>query len=274
MTDPVASHRAPSPAAVAAILTALVVGWSILVTSKAQSQSRADVSNEAETHYKRGVKLYQEGDYDEAVKELREAYALTPAPMLLYNIAMAEWRSGDLKAALEAGNRANSEGVPEAIRPKLAARLRAFESIRSGRDVAIDRSRAAGPEPRTDRSGGRREGLGAQGWVGISLAAGGMAALGGALGIDRHLASESEEFERIAARGDENAYTRKYKQIVRRQRTGLTLWGVGVVATSVGVGLLVDAWSGRRARSNRDRRTAELSVTAGIRRGGIRIEFW
>lgn len=274
MTELSALYRPSAPASCGLSLAALAFAASLLWSSAAVAQPQPDVSDEAEAHYQRGVKLYQEGSYDRASEELREAYSLTPAPMLLYNISVAEWRSGDLEAALSAGYRASSEGVPEAIAPKLSARLRAFESVRSGRRVAGNQGRAGDRAPRTDRSGGRGGGLGTQGWIGVSLAASGVAALGGAFGIDRHLKSESEEFERAAARGDGETYARKYEQLVRRQRTGLVLLGAGALAASTGAALLIADASGESEASDRDRRAATFSLAPGIRGGTLRIEFW
>jgi hypothetical protein len=55
---------------------------------------------EARRAYDRGVTEYNLGRFDRAIAEFERAYELDPAPMLLYNLAQAERRAGNLRRAV------------------------------------------------------------------------------------------------------------------------------------------------------------------------------
>jgi hypothetical protein len=55
---------------------------------------------EARRAYDRGVTEYNLGRFDRAIAEFERAYELDPAPMLLYNLAQAERRKGNLRRAV------------------------------------------------------------------------------------------------------------------------------------------------------------------------------
>lgn len=55
-----------------------------------------------EDHQRKGNRLYADGDYREALSELYAAYALKPAPHLLYQIGQAQLHLREGRAALEA----------------------------------------------------------------------------------------------------------------------------------------------------------------------------
>src|SRR5438552_3265921 len=44
--------------------------------------------------YRRGVELYERGEYDEAIELFQRAYSLTHAPLLLFDIAQSYRRKG------------------------------------------------------------------------------------------------------------------------------------------------------------------------------------
>ena len=48
-----------------------------------------------------GSALYEEGDYEHALVAFEAAYELSPAPLLLFNMANTLERMGSLEAALE-----------------------------------------------------------------------------------------------------------------------------------------------------------------------------
>ena len=79
-----------------AIALALVV-VAFAVAARAQSGNRAA---EAKRRLDAGNKLYLEGRYDDAVRELRAGYALDARPDFLYALGQAERKRGDCKAAV------------------------------------------------------------------------------------------------------------------------------------------------------------------------------
>lgn len=57
---------------------------------------------EAKAHFQKGQLAYQTSDYAAAISEWQAAYALDPRPLLQYNIAQAQERSGNTEAAIQA----------------------------------------------------------------------------------------------------------------------------------------------------------------------------
>jgi hypothetical protein len=55
--------------------------------SEPKAPPKKPQQKEADQHFKRGVALYNEGKYAEALAEFERAYELTPHPLVLYNIA-------------------------------------------------------------------------------------------------------------------------------------------------------------------------------------------
>jgi tetratricopeptide (TPR) repeat protein len=56
----------------------------------------------ARTHVKEGIAYYNDGRYDDAVREMEAAYALKPLPDLQYNLAQCYERLGKLPEAVKA----------------------------------------------------------------------------------------------------------------------------------------------------------------------------
>ena len=63
--------------------------------------AQADVRTEARQHFRRGMALIAEGNIDEGVAELEEAYDILPHPNALYNIARAYAESGRYEQAID-----------------------------------------------------------------------------------------------------------------------------------------------------------------------------
>lgn len=259
-------------------LCAILVSGSVLgIPAAGVGQSTPDVSDEAEAHYRRGTQLYEEGNYESAAEELRKAYSLAPAPMLLYNVSIAEWRAGALHSALTAAYRARAEGMPERMKPTIDARIRAFERLIAARDAATGLARRVNAEP-TQSAGetnrqpppeSRRRRLGTSGWIGVSLAAVGLTSLTGAYSVDRQLASDAEEFERAASRGDAAAYGHHLRNLRRRQRFGQILLGIGAVATATSAGFLIAEFSPNSRESERPGNENRLEFNLRLAPGQI-----
>ncbi|HSO33849.1 MAG TPA: PEGA domain-containing protein [Labilithrix sp.] len=107
------------------LLLAAVASLVLASTSPAGAQSA-----EAETHFKRGVSLYQEGDFKAALAEFRRAYEISHKWQLLYNVGQAEYQTHDYAAALssfETFLREGGERIPKSRRADIEqeiARLR------------------------------------------------------------------------------------------------------------------------------------------------------
>lgn len=81
-------------------LVALGVFLALAASTPAAGQE--DGLNEARRAYEAGTKHYSLGEYDEAVALFRQAYDLSAAPGLLFNIAQAQRLAGRCAPALEA----------------------------------------------------------------------------------------------------------------------------------------------------------------------------
>jgi len=66
----------------------------------AASVAHADSETEAQEHFKRGVKLYNLGHFQDAIPEFEKAYDLDPQPILLFNIAQSHRQNGNKERAL------------------------------------------------------------------------------------------------------------------------------------------------------------------------------
>ncbi len=74
-----------------------VLGWGALSPVDAW----ADVRGDARRHFRAGMALISEKQYDEAIAELQQAYAIKPHPNVLFNIARAHEAAGRLPEAIE-----------------------------------------------------------------------------------------------------------------------------------------------------------------------------
>lgn len=257
--------------AICAAASAPATGW---------SESPSSDSDEAATeHYERGMKAFEAGNYEKAASELRKVYTLRPDPIVLYNIALAEWRSGDLEAARIAAERAKREGLPDRAVPKTDGRIAGFGVIAQSKQSASEISRApaaenaVSPSPEPGRVGDPR-GLTARGWTGIASAAAGVGLLGGAFAIERSLASQLEPYRRAAREGDLEEYRdfqdNRLGDLRRLQTVGRIFFGVGLVATSTGATLLVWDLSSGPGSTERDARVQLIPRTSGAT---LSIEF-
>jgi tetratricopeptide (TPR) repeat protein len=60
---------------------------------------------EARTRFQRGIELYEEGDMDAALVELRRAYEIAPSYKLLFNIGQVQLQKSDYASALDSFER-------------------------------------------------------------------------------------------------------------------------------------------------------------------------
>ncbi len=132
-------------------LTMLLSALVILAAAPnlAAEQSQAAVK-EASTRFKRGVELFDEGDFRTALIEFRRAYAVAPDFNVLYNIGQTQYQLSDYAGAfgtltryLEDGGekiKADRRGEVESALKKLEARvgkLRVSSNV-EGAEILVD----------------------------------------------------------------------------------------------------------------------------------------
>ncbi|HYH95730.1 tetratricopeptide repeat protein, partial [Hyalangium sp.] len=93
----------------------------------------ADERLEARRHFRNGMSLIAQGQFDQGITELQEAYAIKPHPNVLYNIARAYLDAGRSTEALDWYRRYLSANPPDAesVRAtiaKLEATVKASEA--------------------------------------------------------------------------------------------------------------------------------------------------
>ena len=151
----------------------------------APSLARAEDPNEARAKelFENGARLYEEGQYDNAVMAWQAAYQLSPRPLLLFNMANAYERLGRYQEAYDYLNRYRAL-APTEERETLERRISNIE-----KRIAEVRERAASDKPDVDplldATGSRitvtsstNQGSDGPNPLGIGLIAGGGAAVG------------------------------------------------------------------------------------------------
>ncbi|HJL14802.1 MAG TPA: TonB-dependent receptor [Sandaracinaceae bacterium LLY-WYZ-13_1] len=101
------------------------------------STARADVRTEARRHFREGMALIAEGEVDDGIAELREAYEILPHPNVLYNIGRAYAESGSYAEAIEYFERYLESDPPDRVEvmgflSALRARIQAVEEREGG----------------------------------------------------------------------------------------------------------------------------------------------
>jgi hypothetical protein len=96
---PVPPARRASPSRRALFLLPAIVAGSLFGGAAVPVHAAGD-PQAASPHFERGARSYDLGRFDEAIASFERAYALDPAPILLFNIAQAYRRLGNTERAL------------------------------------------------------------------------------------------------------------------------------------------------------------------------------
>jgi len=269
-------------------LVAAAAAWLVLLTGDIgyAGEDISEISGEAADHYKRGRELYSSGDYAASARALRRAYDQAEAtyPLILYNIALAEWRAGQHTRALETARRADEADLPESVIDKNRAMIRGLETRRTAATVAdapqptrrVSKppdTEPPSPDPEPTDDG--RAGFGPGGWTGVGLATLGAASLGTAIWMDRRMARKFGDYRAAARHRRLDDYNRLNRELKRDKRLGLALLGAGVVTTGLGVYLIGTNASGSTTEATADSSAPEMTLlpTAGPERVGALIRL-
>jgi hypothetical protein len=108
--------------AIAPLACALCLSWGQAVL--------ADDASDARAHYEAAQKLYDEGQYDEAITEFEIAYQKKPHPNVLYNIGQAQERLLDYGASVRSFERYLAEAAQDDPRRRIVEnRLRVLRGL-------------------------------------------------------------------------------------------------------------------------------------------------
>jgi tetratricopeptide (TPR) repeat protein len=227
-------------------LTILVAGTLFLATSS-PSFAQTDPTETAKIHYAAGEQHYLRGRYKEAIAEFEEAYRLTSAPALLYNISQAYEKLGDLPKAREYLQSYLDTNHPEpAERPQLEDKLRIL-------DERIREANTSKPLPPPKRPFKIAK------WVvlgsGVLLVG-----LSGFFMLDS--ASASSEIEDAQGGEFDSGLQDTYD---RGERSELLAWSFGIAGTAViAVGVVFVVLDARAAKEHERIRSRQFSFTPVI----------
>ena len=119
-----------------------ICGVGLLLASPSFAQEE-NPEERAKAMFEEGGRLYEAGQYEEAVQAFQIAYSLSPKPLLLYNMVAPLERLGRWDEALEALT-TYAETAPEDEQDSLQSRITSLRIRISDRDNA---SAAPAPEP-------------------------------------------------------------------------------------------------------------------------------
>ena len=214
----------------------------------AQSSSASDELVMAKQLFETGRRLYREGAYLGAIEAWAACYDLTGHEELLFNLAQAWEREGDLDRAIAYLDRYRAWVIDpqrehELARKSLALRARrgdldvtgTVEEVLEATPYALGAPEDGAPSPSSGRS--RRR-------AGVALTAVGATSLGAALGFA--LAAQNARSDVVAqcVQGTTRFLCPESadETLSAYRRRGNTAWavlGIGVVAAASGVGLVV-----------------------------------
>src|SRR5688572_17796979 len=89
------------------------------------------VADEARARYRRGIELFDDGDYRLALVELERAYAILPNYKVLYNIAQVHFQLNEYAKARAAFERYLKEGGMEIPASRRAEVEKELETLRT-----------------------------------------------------------------------------------------------------------------------------------------------
>lgn len=252
----------------------------LLCAGAAGAQTRLDAT--ARAFYQNGAAAFAAGRYDEAARAFREAHAISHAPELLFNLALAQERGGDYRGALRSMTDFRNAGAPNYDRATLDRQIEALRP-RVAEQEEAERRRAAGeaaPEPRVEvrertvertviqpafyRVEYRRSGLDTVGpWVTL-----GLGAAAGIAGIIQGVAVSRD----VATLNDVNAGSAPWSSDAQaaydRAPGGVTrAW----VLSSVGGAMVVGGVLWLLLRGPGERRVVNLAPTLSLTDGGAAL---
>ncbi|GAC1543502.1 MAG: hypothetical protein NVS3B10_31560 [Polyangiales bacterium] len=132
-----------APSALRHALAALTLGGALatgLSPVSFASAATAEAQERAVALYRKSQQLYKDGKFAEAAQLLREAYALSPDPVLLFNLGRACEAQQDLECAVDAYERYLSKSSPPdraAIEARIANYRKALERKAVAEPVAL-----------------------------------------------------------------------------------------------------------------------------------------
>jgi tetratricopeptide (TPR) repeat protein len=235
------------------------------------------VPNKARKLADRGRAAHDARDYAGAIVAFTEAYALSPAPGLLFNLAQAYRLRGNCDDASLMYRRYLATGPADDARVLAEMHLATVERCLAKKvDVVANAKlsapevrmpRAPAPDPRFKKDGPPAKDSRALGKFGVGLAVGGGAALlvAGYYGFESHQASS--EVERRYAAGE------KWRALEARAAEGETAANRATIAAGVGAAAVIAGAAVLVIDHRRSKKVLRIEPVAGGARVGVTWRF-
>jgi tetratricopeptide (TPR) repeat protein len=137
---PPSNAAAPAGAPIAAAAAAAAADASGPQPPSSRSAPTEQAAEEASTRFKRGLQLFDEGDYTLALVEFERAYQLAPNYRALYNIGLVDVqlaRYADAARTFEQYLHDGGDGVPESRRAEVANTLAGLKLRTATVDITL-----------------------------------------------------------------------------------------------------------------------------------------
>lgn len=245
--------------------SAFVLGLSIVAApAVADDGPDSEDVERAQQLFDEGAELYLEEEFSAAIVRFRRAHENAPHPLFMYNIARAEQSRGRLHDAADAALQARE--TPGEMDPDsrvandaliaASGTLEPAEQIVEARVAEIaEADEVEGTEEvdEIDEPADPDGRLGTTGWAGVSALTVGVGALGGALVIDRQIASHQADLEASADEINQEGIDREIDAINSwRTRGQVLLFSGAFLAATGGTLLTLDLIRGSGDESGAD----------------------
>lgn len=269
------STRKPGIVTFAAVLS--LTALSVFLPRDLRAQGEGDNDEvRAQELYESGARHYGDGEYEEALRDFKEANRIESHPILLYNIAFAYAKLGNYSEALKYSDVVGGAGrLSGRTLVKNAALGAAVRSIVRSEKVTVaisDRPEEERPKEATDEAPATypRGGLPFEtpGWVGIGSSVLGTGFLAGSIVVDASLAGDFTQIESADDEGNQKEVQQLKSHIRDVQRRGKIMLYTGAGLTTLGAALLIVDLTGRsEARPIRE----SMQIDFGFHGRGLRL---
>lgn len=172
----------------------------------------------AETYYEQANEAFRTKDYTRAISLWRQSYDLAPKPILLYNIAVAHGKTGNIQEAIRNAELAELQGLSGENAVKNRSRIIAFRTAISAQTVKpseVQVREIVRPPERTEPPSNA-------GWVVIGATSLGLSAIAGvtAIIINDQLQDPISRFETAQQRNDPSGNAILKDEIEPKQTVG------------------------------------------------------
>jgi tetratricopeptide (TPR) repeat protein len=218
----------------------------VLASTPVWAQDEGSDVDKIQEHFEKGVALYFEQKYDEAIQEFQKGYALYPDPIFLYNISTSHGKMGRMDQSLAVAELADSTGIAEPDATQNRARMAALRQYRGAAEIANDlalakRQNAAVVPAPTHAPSNWLERRDWRFWTGAGSIAAGVTSLVIGTVVDASLTETIDSYESAARAGDTATYDRLRSSIAGDQNTAIAFYAIGGLLVAGGSGLLT--WS-------------------------------